>query len=124
MLNITDDKFLQPFREVISACRYLVDVSSFLAHLSKGNVSFCHHLASVVCLLFIRNKNCLCWPCLLMNRAEMSNLYREPSLDASNQASVYLAKRFQSRRFYGRSSIKIAQNRMKGEQQRLGPLSL
>ena len=52
MLNITDDKFLQPFREVISACRYLVDVSFFLAHLSKGNVSFCHHLASVVCLLF------------------------------------------------------------------------
>jgi hypothetical protein len=23
--------------------------SSFLAHLAKGNVSFCHHLASVVC---------------------------------------------------------------------------
>jgi hypothetical protein len=22
---------------------------SFLAHLAKGNVSFCHHLASVVC---------------------------------------------------------------------------
>jgi hypothetical protein len=22
----------------------------FLAHLAKGNVSFCHHLASVVCL--------------------------------------------------------------------------
>jgi hypothetical protein len=22
---------------------------SFLAHLTKGNVSFCHHLASVVC---------------------------------------------------------------------------
>ena len=52
ILNITDDKFLQPFREVISACRYLVDVSSFVDHLSKGNVSFCHHLASVVRLLF------------------------------------------------------------------------
>jgi hypothetical protein len=24
----------------------------FLAHLAKGNVSFCHHLASVVCKLF------------------------------------------------------------------------
>jgi hypothetical protein len=23
--------------------------STFLAHLAKGNVSFCHHLASVVC---------------------------------------------------------------------------
>jgi hypothetical protein len=31
-----------------------------------------------------------------MNRAEMSNLYREPSIDASNQVSVYLAKRFQT----------------------------
>jgi hypothetical protein len=34
-----------------------------------------------------------------MNRAEMSNLYREPSIDASNQVSVYLAKQFQRRRF-------------------------
>ena len=24
-------------------------ISTFLAHLAKGNVSFCHHLASVVC---------------------------------------------------------------------------
>jgi hypothetical protein len=69
----------------------------FLAHLAKGKVSFCHHLASVVCrpltfhiLIFssetpfgsfgqavseekilknrpIRNKNCLWWPCLLMD---------------------------------------------------------
>ena len=31
---------------------FLVDyvpLFSFLAHLAKGNVSFCHHLASVVC---------------------------------------------------------------------------
>ena len=27
---------------------YLNDFSYFLAHLAKGNVSFCHHLASVV----------------------------------------------------------------------------
>ena len=26
-----------------------VDIKFFLAHLAKGNVSFCHHLASVVC---------------------------------------------------------------------------
>ena len=26
-------------------------VATFLAHLAKGNVSFCHHLASVVCCL-------------------------------------------------------------------------
>jgi hypothetical protein len=31
----------------------------------------------------IRNKNCLWWPCLLTDRDEMSNLYREPSIDAS-----------------------------------------
>jgi hypothetical protein len=33
----------------------------------------------------IRNKNCLWWPCLLMDRDKMSNLYREPSIDASYQ---------------------------------------
>jgi hypothetical protein len=30
-----------------------------------------------------RNKNCLWRPCLLMDRDEMSNLYRGPSIDAS-----------------------------------------
>jgi hypothetical protein len=33
----------------------------------------------------IRNKNCLCRPCLLMDRDKMSNLYRGPSIDASYQ---------------------------------------
>jgi hypothetical protein len=47
----------------------------------------------------IRNKNGLWWPCLLKDRDEMSNLYREPSIDASYQVSVHLAKRFQRRRF-------------------------
>ena len=47
----------------------------------------------------IRNKNCLWWPCLLMDGDEMSNLYRGPSKDASYQVSVHLAKRFQRRRF-------------------------
>jgi hypothetical protein len=44
----------------------------------------------------IRNKNCLWWPCLLMDRNEMSTLYRGPmnwNLVGTN---------------YGRSSIKIA----------------
>jgi GTP-dependent phosphoenolpyruvate carboxykinase len=36
----------------------------------------------------IRNKNCLWQPCLLTNRDEMSNLYRGPSIDASNQVLV------------------------------------
>jgi hypothetical protein len=30
---------------------------------------------------------------------QISNRYREPSIDASYQASVHLAKRFQTRRF-------------------------
>jgi hypothetical protein len=46
----------------------------------------------------IRNKNCLWQPCLLTDRDEMSNRYRGPSLDASHQVSVHLAKRFQRRR--------------------------
>jgi hypothetical protein len=36
----------------------------------------------------------------LMDRDKMSNLYREPSMDASYQVSVHLAKRFQRRRFF------------------------
>ena len=36
----------------------------------------------------IRNKNCMCWPCLLTDRDEMSNLHRENSIDASYQVSV------------------------------------
>jgi hypothetical protein len=47
----------------------------------------------------IRNKNCLWWPCLLMDRDRMSNLYRGPPIDASYQVSAHLAKRFQRRRF-------------------------
>ena len=48
----------------------------------------------------IRNKNCLWWPCLLMDRNEMSTLYRGPPIDASYQVSVHLAKRFQKRRIF------------------------
>ncbi len=41
----------------------------------------------------IRNMNDLWWPCLLTDRDEMSNLYREPSssIDATYQVSVHLA---------------------------------
>jgi hypothetical protein len=41
---------------------------------------------------------------LLTDRDEMSNLYRGPTIDASYQVSVHLAKRFQRRRF-----LKISQ---------------
>ena len=54
----------------------------------------------------IRNKNCLWWPCLLMDRDKMSNLYREPSIDASYQVSVHLAKRFQRWRLFRNQPIR------------------
>jgi hypothetical protein len=53
----------------------------------------------------IRNKNCLWQPYLLMDRDEMSNLYRGPSTDASYQVSDHLAKQFQRRRV-----LKISQS--------------
>ena len=48
----------------------------------------------------IRNKNCPWRPCLLTDLDEMSNLYRGPSIDASYQVSVHLAKGFQRRIFF------------------------
>ena len=54
----------------------------------------------------IRNKNGLWWPCLLTDRDEMSNLYREPAIDASYQVSIHLAKRFQRRRFFKNRPIR------------------
>ena len=47
----------------------------------------------------IRNKNCLWRECLLMDQDKKSNLYRGPSIDASYQFSVHLAKWFQRRIF-------------------------
>jgi hypothetical protein len=46
----------------------------------------------------IRNKNCLWWPCLLMDRDKMSNVYRGPSIDAPYQVSVQLVEGFRRRR--------------------------
>ena len=47
----------------------------------------------------IRNKNCPWQPCLLMDRDEMSKLYRGPSIDASYQVLVFhLAEGFQRRK--------------------------
>ena len=54
----------------------------------------------------IRNKNCLLRPCLLTDRDKMSNLYRGPSIDASYQVSVHLAKWFQRRRFFRNRPIR------------------
>jgi hypothetical protein len=54
----------------------------------------------------IRNKNGLWWPCLLMDRDEMSNLYRGPSIDASYQVLIHLARRFQRRRYFRNQPIR------------------
>jgi hypothetical protein len=54
----------------------------------------------------IRNKNGLRWPCLLTDRDEMSNPYRVPSIDASYQVSVHLAKQFQRIIFFRNRPIK------------------
>jgi hypothetical protein len=54
----------------------------------------------------IRNKNSLWWPCLLTDLDEMSNLNREPSIDASYLDLVHLAKRFQRRRFFRNQPIR------------------
>jgi hypothetical protein len=46
----------------------------------------------------IRYKSRLWWSCLLMDRDEMSNLYREPSIDAPYHVSVHSAEDFHRRR--------------------------
>jgi hypothetical protein len=51
------------------------------------------------CIYLSTNKHCLWWPCLSTDQNEMSNTYRGPSIDASYQVSVHLAKEFQRRRF-------------------------
>ena len=45
------------------------------------------------------------WPCLLMDRDKLGNLYRGPSVDATYQNAVHLGKRFQSRRFFRNQPI-------------------
>ena len=98
----------------------LVNVSELNEHLYKGpskdaSYQVSVHLAKRFQRRFfrnqpIRNKNCLWRPCLLTDRDKISNLYRGPSIDASYQVSVHLAKRFQRRRFkkIGQSETRIA----------------
>ena len=54
----------------------------------------------------MKNKNCLWRPCLLMDRDEMSSLYRGPAIDASYKVSVHLAMRFEKRGFFRNKPIR------------------
>ena len=54
----------------------------------------------------IRNKNCLWWPCLLMDWDKMCNLQRGLSIDASNQVMCHLTKQFERRRFFRNQPIR------------------
>jgi hypothetical protein len=58
-----------------------------LAHLGFGSFGQAVSEKKIFYNRPIRSKNCLWWPCLLMDRDEMSNLYRGPSIDASYQVS-------------------------------------
>jgi hypothetical protein len=64
----------------------------FLAHLAKGNVSFCHHLVSVVCRP------------LTFHILIFSSETPQPN-EVKIQVLVHFAKRFQRRRF-----LKISQS--------------
>ena len=57
-----------------------------------------------------RNMNCLCWTYLLTGGDEMGSLCRGPSIDASYQVSVHLAKWFQRKRL---KCEKLTDNRRK-----------
>ena len=89
-LLTTRDKMCNLYREPSINASYQVSV-----HLTKRFQS-----RRIKKNLPIRNKNCLWWPCLLTDRDEMSSIYRGPSIDASYQVSVNLAKRFQKSRFF------------------------
>ena len=68
-----------------------------------GSYQVSVHLAKCLQRIFrnlpTRNKNCLCRPCLLTDRNDMSILYSRSSIDASYQVLVHLSKQFQRRRF-------------------------
>jgi hypothetical protein len=72
----------------------------------KSSDAIAHFVPKIFRNRPIRNKNCLWWPGLLMDRDEMSTLYREPPIDDTYQVSVHLAKRFQRRRFFRNQPIR------------------
>ena len=93
VLQSTDATFSQSIAsvEIFCDCRFgfFLDISTLtLTFKTRGLVGP------------TRNNNCQWRPCLSTNRNEMSNINRGPSIDASYQVSVQLAKRFQRRRFF------------------------
>jgi hypothetical protein len=62
---------------------FLLSFGSFGKAVSKENIFLNRPIG---------NNNYLWWPCLLMDQDKMSKLYRGPSIDASYQVSVHLAK--------------------------------
>jgi hypothetical protein len=79
---------VQSFLRAIHRC-FLPSFSSFGQAVSQEKMFFRNRP--------IRKNNCLWRQFLLTDRDKMSNLYRGPSINASYQVSVHLAKRFQSR---------------------------
>jgi hypothetical protein len=87
--------FLEAYLSVIqfiANCILLISIFKLVISLSTEKHFFSFRKHTII------NMNCLWWPCLLMDRDEMSNLYRGPSIDASYQVSVHLAEGFQRRR--------------------------
>jgi hypothetical protein len=72
--------------------------SSPLKPLGQMNRNWVGSIYGRSSITIIRNKNCLWWPCLLMDQDEICNLYREPFIDASYQVSAHLANWFSRRR--------------------------
>jgi hypothetical protein len=79
------------------------------------------------------NNNRLWRPCLLMDRNEMSNIYRGLPIDNTYQVSVLFSETALPKRTeiwweapigYGSFCIKFPQSRMKGERHRLSSRSI
>ena len=77
-----------------------------ISYQASGHLAKQHQKRKIFSNRPIINKNCLWWPCLLMNRDDISNFNRGPSINGSCQVSVHLAKRFQRRRIFSNWPIR------------------
>jgi hypothetical protein len=87
-----------------NSCFWLVDLikSSPLKPLDQMNRNLVGSIYERSCIKIAH----FVWPCLLTDQDEMYNLYRGPSINASYQVSVHLAKWFQKRRFFRNQPIR------------------